>query len=203
MNDKTTDPFLTNKTLLQRVRDQYDDHSWEEFADVYQNFIYSLIREMNILPADIDDILQQVMMKLWKALPDLNPQEIRRFRSYLATVTKHCVLDFMKARKRQINREEKAGSDAALNYLEGIRIPEIEQIADREWETFLHHRAFMALEKKYSEQSVNILQLFLEGLDVEEVAEKSGVDKAQVYNIRFRMKKRFAAEIAYLRQNLQ
>jgi len=197
------DPYLTRKTLIQRVRDQYDDRSWQEFADIYNRFIYSIIRKMNITSSDAEDILQKVLMKLWNVLPTLDPNEIRRFRSYLSTVTKNCVQDFMRQRKAQIEREHKAGTDATLSYLDSIRLPEIESIAEHEWEVFLTNMAFKNIQGKYSDESIDILKMFLAGKSIDEVADITGLEIKKVYNIRFRMKKRFADEIATLRKDLE
>ena len=122
----TKDPYKTRLTLIQRVKNQYNENAWEEFAAVYKNYIYAIIRRMNISEHDAEDIQQKVMMKLWKILPELKHEEIRRFRSYLSTITKNTVLDFVVAQKRKVAREDKAASDASLHYLDSINLPDVE-----------------------------------------------------------------------------
>ena len=49
------DIYKTRKTLLIRVKDQYNDDAWSEFSEVYKRYIYAIIRRMNINAVDADD----------------------------------------------------------------------------------------------------------------------------------------------------
>lgn len=194
------DVYKTRKTLLLRVKDQYNDDAWEEFSEVYQNYIYTIIRRMNIVRGDAEDIHQKVLVKLWEALPSLDLDQTERFRSFLSTVTRNCVMDFMRQRQRQLAREAK--SDAVHDYLSDIRLPEIDEIVEREWELFITNRAYQKIREAYSEHFVLILKMFMEGKDMKEAEEITGLNTKQVYNIRFRMKKRFIEEVKALREEL-
>jgi DNA-directed RNA polymerase specialized sigma24 family protein len=49
---------------------------------------------MNMNPHNREDLLQDIMLKAWKALPNFPYDERRgRFRGWLATVTKNTALD--------------------------------------------------------------------------------------------------------------
>jgi RNA polymerase sigma factor (sigma-70 family) len=194
------DIYKTRKTLLLRVKDQYNDDAWAEFSEVYQNYIYTIIRRMNIVRGDAEDIHQKVLVKLWEALPSLDLDQTERFRNFLSTVTRNCVMDFMRQRKRQLAREAK--SDAVHDYLDDIRLPEIDEIVEREWELFITNRAYQKISEDYSEQFVLILKMFIEGKDMKEAEQITGLNTKQVYNIRFRMKKRFVEEVKALREEL-
>ena len=69
------DQYKTRATLIQRVQNQHDEASWEEFVRVYRRYIYAIIRSMNISEADTEDILQQVLINLWKNLPKMDYQK--------------------------------------------------------------------------------------------------------------------------------
>ena len=193
------DIYKTRKTLLLRVQNQYSDDAWTEFSEVYKHYIYAIIRGMNIKAADADDIVQKIMMRLWKKLPEMSYDEQKSFRAFLAVVTKNEVLRFIEHRKRQMNRDQNAYGD----YLSTIRLPEIEQIAQKEWEIYLTSRSFEALAKDYEEKAVEGFKMCLKGAGVDEVADAMGMEEKAVYNLRFRMKERFAKEIAKLRQDLE
>ena len=64
------DGYRTRQTLLERLRDRYDDSSWQEFIDTYRGYIFVVVRRMNINEADAEDLVQQVLLKLWEELPD-------------------------------------------------------------------------------------------------------------------------------------
>jgi len=197
------DEYATRQTLIQRVRDQYDEHSWKEFLEVYNGFIYSIIRKMNINADDTKDIQQKVIIKLWDALPELDPKQIVRFRSYLSVVTKNNVIDFMRKRSRQMKYEDQAAEDSALSYWSSISLPEIEAIAEKEWQLLVTNKAYENIKLRYPLESVEILDHALKGETVEGTVEKMGLPLKHVYNMRSRMKKRFAKEIKLLRKELE
>ncbi len=108
---------------------------------VYRRYIYAIIRSTNISEHDTEDLLQQVLINLWNNLPKMDYDKINRFRSWLSTVTKNCVTDFIRKRIRDANRLEKASKDDTLTYLKSIRLPEIDTIVEREREIHLTNLA--------------------------------------------------------------
>ena len=195
-----SDIYKTRKTLLLRIKDQYNDDAWAEFSEVYKRYIYAIIRRMNINAADADDIVQRIMMQLWKKLPTMTYDEQKSFRAFLSVVTKHEVLDFIDQGKRQVKRDQKAFDE---DYLNSIRLPEIQTIAKSEWQIYLTNRAFAIMAKDYDELAVEGFRMCLKGATVAEVAKYMAAEEKVVYNLRFRMKERFAKEINKLRQDLE
>lgn len=196
------DIYKTRKTLLLRIKDQHNDDAWFEFSQVYNRYLYAIIRRMNINTDDADDIVQRIMLKLWKKLPEMTYDEQKSFRTYLRVVTKNEVLQFIDQRKRQMNRDQHTYDDGD-DYLSAIRLPEIEEIAKNEWEIYLTNRAFDNLTEDYSEEAIEAFKMCLEGKEVSEVANTFNLAEKAVYNLRFRMKERFGKEIAALRRDLE
>ena len=60
----------------------------------------------------------------------------KRFRSFLATVTRNKVNDFIRSRMAEIYSEKKAG-ESAIDSLQNINVPDIEAIINKEWELFV------------------------------------------------------------------
>ena len=58
----------TRATLLLRLRDQADDDSWSEFADIYTPLIFGYCQRRELRHADIADITQEVMRSVSIAL---------------------------------------------------------------------------------------------------------------------------------------
>jgi RNA polymerase sigma factor (sigma-70 family) len=198
-----TDQYQTRATLIRRVQNQHDDASWDEFVHAYRRYIYAIIRSMNISEHDTEDILQQVLIKLWDNLPKMDYNKIKRFRSWLSTVTKNCVTDFIRKRTRDTNRIKKAGQDETLTYLKSIRLPEIDAIAEREWEIHLTNLALENIESLFSGKAVDAFRLTLQGHTVEEIAAQLDLKENSVYRLKNRVKDRLIQEIAYLRKELE
>ena len=133
------DPYKTRQTLIQRLRGGQDEQSWEEFLRIYRPYVYAIIRNMKISQNDVEDIIQQVMVRVWKGVAKHTPD--KPFRNWLSTVTSNCVRDFIKKSTRDAKRLEKAAQDRTLTYLNAIRLPEVEQIAERQWGSYLANLA--------------------------------------------------------------
>ncbi len=197
------DQYKTRATLIQRVQNQQDEQSWDEFVQVYRRYIYAIIRSMNISEHDTEDILQQVLINLWNGLPKMDCNKIKRFRSWLSTVTKNCVTDFIRKRTREANRLEKAGKDDTLTYLKAIRLPEIDDIAEREWEIHLTNMALENIEPLFSGKAVDAFRLTLQGKGVDEIAQILNLKENSVYRLKNRVKERLIQEIRHLRAELE
>lgn len=197
------DQYRTRETLISRVQNQHDEKSWDEFVRVYRRYIYAIIRSMNINEHDTEDILQQVLINLWNSLPKMDYSKINRFRSWLSTVTKNCVTDFIRKRTRDANRLERAGQDETLTYLSSIRLPDIDNIAEREWEIHLTNLALENIESLFSGKAIETFRLTLKGLSVEQIAEELDLKENSVYRLKNRVKDRLIQEIMHLREVLE
>ena len=200
---KPTDQYATRKTLIARVQDQQNERAWEEFIEIYKRYVYAVIRNMNISEADAADIHQKIMLKLWEHLPKLDIGKITSFRSYLSTITKNEVLQFIRSRKRRLAREEKAAGDSSLSYLDNIRLPDIEKIAAQEWRVHLTNLALKNIESLFSENAIQVFKLSITGLSTDEVSERTGLSVSTVNTLKSRVKTRVNTELDYLKNDLE
>lgn len=192
--------YQTRKTLILRLKEG-GDPSWEEFFQLYRPYIQAIVRNMNIPASDADDIAQQVMIRLWKHIEKYSPE--RRFRSWLSTIVVNCVKDFIRDRARDAERQEKMARDRSLPYLRAIRLPEVEQIAEREWGIYLSKLALERVESLFSGKAIEVFSMSLDGLSVEEIARRTGLKENSVYRLRNRVKKQVALEIQQLRLEME
>lgn len=207
MKEKPTteveDPNRTRATLIHRVSNQHDEASWEEFDRIYRRYVYAIIRGMNISEHDADDIAQTVLLGMWNKLPETDVDNIRRFRSWLSTITKNTVLDFIRKRTRDTARVDKAGKEEDLTYLKTVSIPDIENIAEKEWKLHLTNLALENIEPLFSGHAIEVFQLSLNGMDIKSIAKKLDLQENSVYRLKNRVKKRLIIEIEYLRKELE
>jgi len=151
--------YHTRETLLERIRNQHDEKSWEEFVFYYRHYIYIICRRMNLGHHDAEEVVQKVLLKMWNKLPGFDYDKTRRFRSWLAQVTGNCVRDFFRYNKRQVDKVEKAGADASSFHADRTAVPDVEKIAEKEWETYIANMALNNIRDKFSEKTIS---LFLE-----------------------------------------
>ena len=98
---------MTRVTLLERVRLQHDEKSWEEFVFYYRHFIYIICRRLNMAHHDAEEIVQTVMLKVWDKLKDFQYHPSKgKFRYWLCTIARNAVVDFIRRQQSQQRRRD-------------------------------------------------------------------------------------------------
>ncbi|MFT5126964.1 MAG: RNA polymerase sigma factor (sigma-70 family) [Rhodothermales bacterium] len=194
--------WQTRESLLQRVRDPQDEKSWEDFVQYYRPFIYNLVRRMNIQHHDAEEIVQTVLVKSWNKMPSFEYDRGRgRFRGWLCQVTGNTVRDFIRKRRTSMHRHQTDDYDDE-HYLQEIKLPEIEKLAEREWKRFISGLAWEAVSKRFKP---HVLQAFLwqvEGRPMAEICPELGIAESSVYVYKSRVQKELRAEIIRLNRKL-
>lgn len=185
----------TRYTLIQRVKDRYDEAAWKEFVDIYERYIYVVIRKMEIDAGTSEDLTQSILIKLWKKLPELdfNP-EIARFRTWLSRVIYNAVVDHVRSVKRSPGQVE-------LDENHGIG-PQINQMMDEEWENYIANLALQRIQASFKGHALEVFEMIISGIGPAKIAAKLGIQQASVRKLKNRVKARLKNEIAILRQDL-
>jgi len=189
----------TRLTLIQRAQDQSDEAAWSEFVEIYKNYIYVIIRKMGINDKDCEDILQQVLLKLWKTLPDFEYGKNKsKFRTWLGTITHSSTMDFFRRQASQDRRIEGA-TNAQMTHLNTINKPEIEEMAEREWRLYITNLAMNNIEQFFSGKAIDVFKMSIKGQSNQQISEDLGVKLETVYILKNRVKKRLTEEIKQLK----
>ena len=87
---------ITSVSLLQRIRDTQDEASWGEFAELYEGLVRRWLALQGVQGQDVDDILQEVMTYVFKALPNFEHNgRPGAFRNWLRQVTSNRLREFL------------------------------------------------------------------------------------------------------------
>ena len=197
------DQYNTRQTLICRVQDVHDEQAWAEFVQVYRRYIYAVIRSVNISEQDAEDLFQEVVMKLFGSLPKQDLSQIKRFRSWLGTVTRNCVIDFIRKRTREAERFKATAKEDMLFPLQAISLADIDRALEREWRIELTNRALENITSLFSARAIRVFQLSLKGVAVAEIAREVGLKENSIYGIRTRVKDRLTREVKMLRKELE
>lgn len=189
----------TRHTLIERIRDQHNEIAWEEFVASYESYIYAIIRRMGISPEDSKDIHQDVVLNIWKKLPEYRKNPNTRFRGWLSTVTSNAVKYFIRSsvnKSKKLDRFENLLNDLADSSTE------IEKIAEEEWELFIADKALENVKEAFSGRGIDVFQMSLKGSPISEIATSLNIEESSVYQLRARVKKSLTKEIARLKEDL-
>lgn len=198
---KEEDQYKTRKTLLARLKDQQDERSWEEFVFYYQRYIYAIISNMNLAHHDCEDLVQTVLLKAWKNLPKFNYDPGKgKFRGWITAVTKNSVKDYLAKNFRRQRLIE--ASKNSPNYGKKDDVPELDEIAEREWHNYLSRLAWENVEGRLAPKVKKSFLMLLQGKAVREIAEELELAENSVYQYKSRVQKLLYKEVVRLNYEL-
>ncbi len=105
----------TRPSLLIRLKDQADDAAWFEFTEIYQHVIYRLARRKGLQHADAEDLVQQVLVAVARAIDRWEADPNRaRFRTWLTRVATNAIINAL----TRGNPEQGSGDSDLQNVLD-------------------------------------------------------------------------------------
>lgn len=177
----------THATLLIRLRDEADSAAWREFDDRYGVLIRGFAQRRGLQTADRDDVAQDVLLSLSKAMPGFQYDPAKgKFRSYLKTATLHAIF-----RKSQ----QKHGEVALGSIEEATRVAAADAAVDEawelEWQRYHLRQALRELDGEFDETDREAFRRYgIEGQDAKEIAAALTVGVDRVYGAKSRILKR-------------
>ena len=187
----------TRASLLARLSGDVDRATWIEFFDRYGELIHGYARARGCQPTDADDVVQDVLMALMKAMPNFTYDPARgRFRGYLRTVTANAVSAKSRQNRTATPLEEiEPGADPALTS------PSSDAQWEEEWRQYHVRRAMRVLEHEVGERDLLAFRRYaLGGEEPRRTAEELGMSIDQVYQAKSRILGRLSALIEQRRR---
>ena len=197
---------LTDEQIVS-VCHEGDPDAEEYLLNKYKNFVRSKARSYFLIGADHEDIVQEGMIGLYKAIRDFKPEKLSSFRAFAelcitrqiitaiktATRQKHIPLNSYVSLNKPLYDEE---SDRTLLdvIMEGrISDPE-EMIINRENLGNIHNR----INEVLSSLEQEVLKAYLDGKSYQEIAESLGRHVKSIDNALQRVKRKLEK---YLEEN--
>ena len=177
----------TNTSLIRRLCDPRDNDSWTDFVNTYLAMVRSYIAGRSLSCGlrldefDLDDISQNVWIKIWKHSGDFEFDRQRgRFRTYLYAVTVNALTDFIRRRRKHFAK--RVG-------IEAIDINNLEVKPDAEWDLAYRAAIWNRIAGPLAEELLrenptkwkSFEQLKLKGRSANEVAKELGIQVDLVY----------------------
>ncbi|WDE97616.1 sigma-70 family RNA polymerase sigma factor [Lentisphaera profundi] len=198
MNNKQ----VTRQTLLYKLIDSNDEKSWDEFAQYYEGYIYVVIRGLGVDKQIAEDLLQDVLIKVWKSLPKYEYREGEcTFRTWLCLVIKSTVYNFYK-KKSTRNDNKNIDYDETLHSLDMFTEPEVHRIAELEWKSYISNMAWKNVQDEFSDRTREIFKMSMGQEDNELIGEKFEMSASSVRVYKSRVRKVLLREISRLNQEL-
>jgi RNA polymerase sigma factor (sigma-70 family) len=189
----------TSPSLLLRIRNTADSQSWLTFEMIYAPVVRNFCRRRGIQEADVDDLVQDVMSTVAKAIRrfDYDPQR-GRFRAWFGRVTTNKVKTFLAKRSER----RTASGDSEFWFHQGA---DFEASAD--WNaTFCQQVLSVACDQIRSRLEAKTWACFemtwLLHLPATEVAERLSIPIHTVYVNKSRVLKQLEVEVRAISEDL-
>jgi RNA polymerase sigma-70 factor (ECF subfamily) len=185
----------TSASLLDRLRHQPDEASWGRLVDLYTPLIRGWLRRHEVLHADCDDLVQEVLAVVVRRLGEFeHNQRTGAFRAWLRTITVNCLRDFWRARR---SRPVATGDSDFLGMLQELEDPAsgLSREWDREHDLHVTRRLLELLRPQFSPATWRAFQrVALDGVPAQEVAAELGVTVNAVFIAKSRVLARLRQE---------
>jgi RNA polymerase sigma-70 factor (ECF subfamily) len=192
---------LTRISLLGRLRrDPADQAAWAELVEHYGVKIHAWCLRWGIQEADAQDVTQDVLLKLARAMQNFTYDPKRSFRAWLKTLTNHALSDFAESRQKPGAGSGDSTMRKMLHSLEARAdlLGRLEEEFDRE----LLEVATTRVRLRVEPQTWEAFRLTaVEGLSGAEAAARIPMQVAQVYVAKRRVQKLLQEELKRLEQD--
>ena len=186
----------TRDSLLLRLADAADHEAWCQFIAIYRPLIYRVARQRGLQDADAQDLVQQVLLSVARAIDQWQADPKRaRFRTWLHTVARNAIVDHLRAARIDAAT---GGTTAQLRLEDAAdgQADESEQGLEREYQRELFRWAAREVRGDFEETTWLAFWLTaVEGASIPAVADQLGKTLGAVYIARSRVMQRLRDKI--------
>jgi RNA polymerase sigma factor (sigma-70 family) len=196
--------WITRKSLLLRAHDKEDQCAWGDFIHYYQPFIKMVLLKFNIPSADLDDLRQNILIKLWRNLEkyDINLGKAQ-FRTWLNSIIRNMVADYWSQHyshkeriRKKIQHDDNLGRFSTADN-------DQTKLIEREWKAYVTSLTLKNISEFFSGKAIQVFKLSLNGETTLQIARKLNIKEKSVYMLRSRVKSRFMLELKQVRHYLE
>lgn len=164
-------------------RAQAGDLSAEnDVLTAYAPLVKAIVRSFFVIGIDGDDLVQIGMIGLMRAVRTFKPDSSASFKTYASRCIRNSILDII--------RKQKNSPEQHVD-LDGVFIPSDEQEPERLYiEDETSRLLLEAISSVLNEREMSVLTLYLDAISYAEISEKLGIEKKQVDNTIYSLRKK-------------
>ncbi len=187
----------TRPSLILQIQDPTNRDAWDAFTQLYRPVIYRLARGRGLQDADADDLTQQVLMSVSRAIPDWRSNPHTRFRHWLNRIARNAILNVL-TRGKNIRS---VGGTSFLHAMQNMPqlADDLESQIEHEYQRQLYRRAAEIVRDSVNEDTwLAFLYTVVEGESTETVAARMGKSIGNVHAARSRLMRRLQTVVREL-----
>lgn len=190
---------MTDETLIKLAQTKEDDAAIDFIVNKYKNFVRAKARSYFLMGADYEDIIQEGMIGLYKAIRDFRPEKQASFRGFAEICIVRQMITAVKAATRQ--KHMPLNSYVSLNkpiYTEESERTLMDMLSERAItdpeELLISQEQFKDTEvmmgKMLSNLEWEVLLAYLDGKPYQTIAEETGRSIKSIDNALQRVKRK-------------
>ena len=181
--------------MLIRVRNPADQAAWHEFVEIYRPVILRLARQKGMQDADAEDVAQQILVAIAKAVEEREHDPKRaKFRTWLHRVAHNAILNALTRSKP----DRGSGDSALLAVLNGQELhsgPD-SNLVRLEYRREVFRWAARQVRQEFQQATWDAFWLTaVEGQSVDAVAHELGKNPGAIYAARSRVMQRIQQKV--------
>ncbi len=186
----------TRASLLIRLKDRADQEAWQEFMEIYRPLICRLARHKGLQDADAEDLAQQVLISVARAIDRWQDDPARaRFRTWLARIARNLLVNMVTR-----GPPDRGSGDTQIQDLLAQRpAPEGPEsdLVRVEYEREVFRWAARRVRREFAAETWQAFwQTAVRGRNITDVARELGKSIGSVYAARSRVMRRLRETIA-------
>lgn len=187
----------TRSTLLAALQTPGDRYAWEEFVLIYRPVFYRMARRRGLQDADAQDLVQQVLLRVCRAIESFEKKPGTRFRHWLRRVANNAIATALASSRRDV------AEGGTVNFEKLDSVPEasdeISREVDAEFEREVYLLAAVKVRSEVNSATWRAFELtMIEGAACEDAARTLQKSIGTVYAARSRVVKRLRLQIEHL-----
>lgn len=184
----------TRQSLLLRAQTGEKD-AWRDLTDLYRPLILGWLNRQGVPAADLEDLSQEVLLRVVKHLPDFQHSGQRgAFRAWLRTIVCSRTADYWRAIDPGTQASGGSGATAALQQLADPD-SELNRQWDEEHDRYVLNCLLDLVEEEFEPITLKAFRrLALDGISGAEAAQELGLSVAAVYVAKSRVLARIRQE---------
>jgi RNA polymerase sigma-70 factor, ECF subfamily len=180
----------TSISLLERLRQRYDESAWERFVQLYTPLLCHWARRWGLEGQDGADLVQDIFTVLVQKLPTFSYDSTRRFRAWLWTVSINCC-------RERLRRQQVPIQPGAPELLSQATTPNIaDEVADEEYRYYVTRRIMELMQAEFQPATWKAFcEYVINQRPAADVAAELGLTENAVYLAKGRVLRRLREEL--------
>ena len=192
------DELYTRMTLFDKIRSTNSEAAWSEYVSYYKGYIFALLHGMDISSHDCDDLMQVILVKCWKYLPEFeyNPERCK-FRSWLTIMVRNTVRDHLKSKAHK-GKQMETDIDLFADSLQSENAESLEKADEKEWRIYVAELAWKTVSKEFKHTVIDAFIRRANGEKINAIAESMNIAQSSVSTYERRVQRAISKEIIRL-----